>query len=186
MDNKIDRRIIKSRKMIQSTFLTMLIKDGFDEITVKKITEQADISRKTFYLHYLDKYDLLDTIVNEKLKELDEICEQKKEKGFIEGTIIWFNYFEQNKDFFASLFTSKSTVSFRNQLLDFMMDQLTKKISNIDTEKNPEILIKFLGMAVLGIIESFVLNELNSSTDEIARQVGELLAQNISFFSSDK
>lgn len=37
MTNKIDRRIIKSQKAIQSTFLSMLIKDGFDEITVKKL-----------------------------------------------------------------------------------------------------------------------------------------------------
>lgn len=34
-------------------------------------------------------------------------------------------------------------------------------------------------MTVLGIIESFVLNELNSITDEIAKQVGELLSQNM-------
>lgn len=183
MNSKIDRRIIKSQKLIQSTFLTMLIKDGFDEITVKKITEQADISRKTFYLHYLDKYDLLDTIVNQQLKELEEICEQKKEKGFIEGTVIWFNYFEQNKDFFSALFSSKSTVSFRKQLLDFMMNQLSKKINKITHKKDTEILVRFLSMAVLGIIESFILDELNFSTDEIAKQVGELLAQNISLYS---
>lgn len=183
MTNKIDRRIIKSQKAIQSTFLSMLIKDGFDEITVKKITEQADISRKTFYLHYLDKYDLLDTIVNKKLEELEEICEQKKEKGFIEGTVIWFNYFDENKDFFSSLFSSKSTVSFRKQLLDFMMNQLSKKINNIDPDKDPEILIRFLSMAVLGILESFILNELNSSIEEIAKQVGELLLHNISLYS---
>lgn len=184
MDNKIDRRIIKSRKLIQSTFLTMLIKDGFDDITVKKITEQADISRKTFYLHYLDKYDLLDTIVNQNLNELEEICEQKKDKGFIEGTVIWFNYFDQHKDFFSALFANKSTVSFRNQLLDFMIDQLRKKINTLDSKKDPELLIRFLSMAVLGIIESFVLDELHSSTDEIAKQVGELLAQNISIYSN--
>ncbi|WP_254176608.1 TetR/AcrR family transcriptional regulator C-terminal domain-containing protein [Clostridium baratii] len=161
----------------------MLIKDGFDEITVKKITEQADISRKTFYLHYLDKYDLLDTIVNKKLEELEEICEQKKEKGFIEGTVIWFNYFDENKDFFSALFSSKSTVSFRKQLLDFMMNQLSKKINNISADKDPEILLRFLSMAVLGILESFILNELNSNTEEIAKQVGELLLQNISLSS---
>ncbi|AIY83380.1 bacterial regulatory s, tetR family protein [Clostridium baratii str. Sullivan] len=183
MTNKIDRRIIKSQKAIQSTFLSMLIKDGFDEITVKKITEQADISRKTFYLHYLDKYDLLDTIVNKKLEELEEICEQKKEKGFIDGTVIWFNYFDENKDFFSALFSSKSTVSFRKQLLDFMMNQLSKKINNISAGKDPEILLRFLSMAVLGILESFILNELNSSTEEIAKQVGELLLQNISLSS---
>ncbi|GAA0856227.1 MULTISPECIES: TetR/AcrR family transcriptional regulator C-terminal domain-containing protein [Clostridium] len=183
MTNKIDRRIMKSKKAIQSTFLSMLIKDGFDEITVKKITEQADISRKTFYLHYLDKYDLLDTIVNKKLEELEEICEQKKEKGFIEGTVIWFNYFDENKDFFSALFSSKSTVSFRKQLLDFMMNQLSKKINNISADKDPEILLRFLSMAVLGILESFILNELNSNTEEIAKQVGELLLQNISLSS---
>ena len=183
MDNKIDRRIIKSRKIIQSTFLNMLIKDGFDEITVKKITEQADISRKTFYLHYLDKYDLLDTILNQELENLEEICEQKKEKGFIEGTVIWFNYFDQHKDFFSALFKSQITVSFRNKLLDFMMNQFRRKINNTTSEKDPEILIKFLSMAVLGIIESFVLDELNLSTDEIAKQVGELLINNISTYS---
>lgn len=181
MNNKIDRRIIKSQKLIQSTFLSMLVKDGFDEITVKKITEQADISRKTFYLHYLDKYDLLDTIVNKQLEELKELCEQKKEKGFIEGTIIWFDYFEQNKAFFSALFASESTVSFRKRLLDFMMNELNKKISS---EKKSEILIKFLGMAVLGIIESFLLDELNSSTEEIAKEVGELLIHNISTSSN--
>ena len=134
-------------------------------------------------MHYLDKYDLLDTIVNKKLEELEEICEQKKEKGFIEGTVIWFNYFDENKDFFSALFSSKSTVSFRKQLLDFMMNQLSKKINNISADKDPEILLRFLSMAVLGILESFILNELNSNTEEIAKQVGELLLQNISLSS---
>ncbi len=183
MNDKVDRRIIKSQKVIQSTFLTMLIEDGFDKITVKKITEQADISRKTFYLHYVDKYDLLDTIVNKQLEELGKLCEQKKEKGFIEGTVIWFNYFEQHKAFFSALFISESTVSFRKRLLDLMMDQLSKKINKINPEKDDEILLRFLSMAVLGIVESFTLDQLNASTEQVAKQVGELLAQNISLAS---
>lgn len=179
MNNKIDRRILKSRKLIQSAFLTMLIEDGFDEITVKRITDQADISRKTFYLHYIDKHDLLDTIVDSQMEELEKICEQKKDKGFIEGTIIWFQYFEQNKEFFAALFASESTVSFRRRLLDFMEIQLRKKFMNISSDKDPEILLKFFSMAVLGIVESFLLDQLNANTEEAARQVGELLEQNI-------
>lgn len=183
MNNPIDRRIIKSQKVIQSTFLTMLLEDGFDKITVKAITEKADISRKTFYLHYVDKYDLLDTIVNKQLEELGVICEQKKEKGFIEGTVIWFNYFEEHKAFFAALFASESTVSFRKQLLQFIMHQLNLKIIKINPEKEAEILLKFLSMAVLGIVESFVLNQLKASTEDTAKQVGELLEQNIAMAS---
>lgn len=75
---KIDRRIVKSRQAIQTTFLQMLVKEGFDEITVKSITEQANLGRKTFYLHYVDKYDLLDKIVDDHIVQLREICDQKK------------------------------------------------------------------------------------------------------------
>lgn len=58
MEAKIDRRIAKTQNAIQSAFLEMLLKVGFDAITVKDITEKANISRKTFYLHYMDKFDL--------------------------------------------------------------------------------------------------------------------------------
>lgn len=64
-----------------------------------------------------------------------------------------------------------------------MMNQLSKKINNLSADKDPEILLRFLSMAVLGILESFILNELSSSTEEIAKQVGELLLQNISLSS---
>ncbi len=92
---------MKSQKAIRGAFLEMLLEEEFDSITIKDITERADLSRKTFYLHYIDKYDLLDVIVDEHLEKLREICDQKKEKGLIEGTIIWFDYFEQYKVFFC-------------------------------------------------------------------------------------
>ena len=42
----------------------------------------------------------------------------------MEGTIIWFQYFEQRKAFFAALISTESTVIFRHRLLDFIMEQL--------------------------------------------------------------
>lgn len=85
METNIDRRILKSQKAIQNAFLEMLLKDGFDMITIKELTEKADISRKTFYLHYVDKYDLLNAVVNKHLEELGIICEKKKDKGLLKA-----------------------------------------------------------------------------------------------------
>ncbi|WP_212982477.1 TetR/AcrR family transcriptional regulator, partial [Bacillus paramobilis] len=125
---KIDRRIIKSQNAIQSAFIEMLITDGFDKITVKNITEKANIGRKTFYLHYLDKYNLLDKIVDDHLDQLKEICYKKQNKEFIEGTIIWFEYFKEHKSFFAALFKSNGTLSFQKKLLTFIMGEIEKKL----------------------------------------------------------
>lgn len=176
--NKItDRRIAKSEKAIQTAFLEMLLDVGFDAITVKDMTEKADISRKTFYLHYLDKYDLLNGIVDEMIRQLTDLCEKKKDMGFVEGTVLWFYYFEDHKPFFAALFSTESTITFRHRLLDFIMEQLNQKLEGVPDQKNTEVLRKFMAMAVLGVIESYVLDQFHVGIEEIATQVGVLLEQ---------
>ena len=177
MHRSTDRRIAKSEKAIQSAFLEMLLDGGFDSITIKNLTEKADISRKTFYLHYVDKYDLLNEIVDEMIKELTELCEKKKQMEFIEGTVLWFHYFEEHKSFFAALFAAESTIAFRHRLLDFIMEQLKNKLEGVSDQKNTEVQRKFMAMAVLGVVESYVLNQFDVGIDEIAEQVGELLEQ---------
>ncbi|WP_017815408.1 TetR/AcrR family transcriptional regulator [Paenibacillus shenyangensis] len=173
--DKIDRRILKSRQGIQSTFLQMLNKEGFDEITVKHITEEANIARKTFYLHYMDKYDLLDRIIDDHIVQLREICDQKKEMGIIEGSILWFSYFEQHKLFFAALFKSRDASSFRKKLLSFTMGEISKKI---DQDSHPiidrHIFLKFLGTATMGVLESYVLDEIDRDIESVAAQVVQL------------
>ncbi|GIP28613.1 hypothetical protein J23TS9_37430 [Paenibacillus sp. J23TS9] len=180
--NKIDRRILKSQQAIQSTFLQMLDDEEFDEITVKHISERANIGRKTFYLHYVDKYDLLDKIVDDHLAQLREICDQKQDKGLIEGTVIWFAYFEQHKSFFASLFKSKGTSSFRKKFLSFTMGEIDKKL-NADEyshqNADKQITLKFLGTAVIGVLESYVLEEVDGDIEAVAAQVGQLVQKHL-------
>ena len=49
---------------------------GFEAITVSDLTKKADINRGTFYLHYKDKYDLLEQSEEEIFVELDRIAEE--------------------------------------------------------------------------------------------------------------
>ncbi len=175
MSNTTDRRIAKSKKAIQTAFREMLFDVGFDAITVKDMTERADISRKTFYLHYVDKYDLMNEIVDGMIKELAELCERKKALGFVEGTVLWFQYFEEHKPFFAVLFATDSTIAFRYRLLDFILEQLDIKLEGVPVDKNTEVLRKFTAMAVLGVVESYVLDQFHVELEDIATQVGELL-----------
>ena len=49
---KVDRRIIKTQKAIREAFQSLLITKGIDKITVSALAREADIDRKTFYLHY--------------------------------------------------------------------------------------------------------------------------------------
>jgi AcrR family transcriptional regulator len=62
---KLDPRIRRTRKLLNRAFLDLMQEKGFQSITVQDITDRAEVNRATFYAHYEDKYDLLDSFTRE-------------------------------------------------------------------------------------------------------------------------
>lgn len=69
----MDRRILKTRSVIKESLTVLMKEKPFDKITIKDITDKANINRATFYLHYMDKYDLLEQSQNDILNEIREV-----------------------------------------------------------------------------------------------------------------
>lgn len=59
-----DVRIIKNKRVIENAMILLLQRKEFSKITIQDICQEALVSRSTFYAHYLDKYDLLEKIVD--------------------------------------------------------------------------------------------------------------------------
>ena len=66
-ETKIDRRRRYTLSVIQEAFFALLAEVGFAKMTVADICRRAEINRGTFYLHYEDKYALLDALIDEAL-----------------------------------------------------------------------------------------------------------------------
>ena len=56
---KKDRRTRRTRHLLRSALLALLKEKRYEEISVQDIVVRADVARSTFYMHYLDKDDLL-------------------------------------------------------------------------------------------------------------------------------
>lgn len=59
---RIDRRVLKTRRAIMEAFERLVSQDDASKITVSAIAREADIDRKTFYLHYTCIDDLAHAI----------------------------------------------------------------------------------------------------------------------------
>lgn len=64
-----DLRTKRTRASIKAAFMTLRAKKPLEKITVKELSELAQINKATFYLHYRDIYDLSDQIEDEVLTE---------------------------------------------------------------------------------------------------------------------
>lgn len=69
MKRRTDRRVVRTRKLLQDALLALMARKPFRQIHVSEIAEQAGLARPTFYLHFRSKEDLL-------LSHLDRLFEQ--------------------------------------------------------------------------------------------------------------
>lgn len=70
MEQKSDLRVTKTRRLIKATFLELVQAKPVQKITVTELAKRAEISKGTFYLHYLDIYDLYNQMVEETVAKI--------------------------------------------------------------------------------------------------------------------
>ncbi|SHM74190.1 TetR/AcrR family transcriptional regulator [Gracilibacillus kekensis] len=75
-----DPRIVRTRQLITDAFIELSSQKEFKQITIKDITTNANINRATFYYHFKDIYDLLETVLADVLMiNLKQEAYQKEE-----------------------------------------------------------------------------------------------------------
>lgn len=66
-------RTTQTRLRIKQAFTELVSEKGFSAITISDISRRAGINRGTFYLHFVDKNDLLEQLEEETIKDLANI-----------------------------------------------------------------------------------------------------------------
>ena len=54
-----DRRVKRTKRVLRECLFELLENAAIDEITVKELTERADVNRSTFYFYYKDINDMM-------------------------------------------------------------------------------------------------------------------------------
>lgn len=63
--NEADPRVIRTRRLLQDALTSLIREKAFDSITVKDITERATVNRATFYAHFTDKFEILESKITD-------------------------------------------------------------------------------------------------------------------------
>jgi AcrR family transcriptional regulator len=69
-DEKVDRRVRRTRRQLCEAMLALIIERDYEEITIQEITQRADLNRATFYHHFTHKDELLAAALEARFDEL--------------------------------------------------------------------------------------------------------------------
>ena len=82
-----DQRREQTKKALLDALVICLKDQDFNEITTIRLVQTAGISRSSFYTHYKDKYEMIDSYQKELFHKLEYIFDKyegKKEGAFLE------------------------------------------------------------------------------------------------------
>ena len=175
--NDNDSRVKRTKKLIRKGLAELAKKKSINKITVKELTDLIEINRGTFYLHYKDIFDLVESIENSLYDEFNEIIKTVNPKTILETPIDILEKFcvfiSENADAFVMLIGENGDANFVYRIGTVMNDAVFELFSSIYPEMDSErysFTYEYCKYGSVGLIRCWIIE----NHDWTPRQVADL------------
>ena len=171
-----NRKTRYTKQVIREAFINLMQQQPIEKVTVTRICEIADISRGTFYLHYRDPYDLLESMEDEYLEKLERQFKEKigtSKEDYSETTGFWLEILQElltSRDL-AQLFFTNPHSSFLTKCLALnrsFADELCKNLYPTMTVRERDYMHTFYEHGSASIISMWVRGDFPEPPEQIA------------------
>ena len=177
-------RNTQTRARIKQALVELMGEKGFDALTVSDVTRRAGVNRGTFYLHFVDKYDMLEKLEADIISQLEQVLLA----GDIPGGANCLELFPYDK-ILAALLIVKSDFEFvaaisghggdpefsskLQRIIEGLLDAgLSRAGTAIKTDVFPEAYARELAIShVLTIIDLWLARGGKETPEDVARMV---------------
>lgn len=114
-----DRRVRRTQKLLAQALIALTLEKGYDAITIRDITDRAEVGYATFFRHYHDKDSLLKDVVDVVLDELTGLIQKPMSDTnyAMTGTLI-FRYVEEHNEVVHVLLSTRESSALVQKIVD--------------------------------------------------------------------
>jgi AcrR family transcriptional regulator len=118
------RRRLQTRQRLIQTTLQLVLEKGYNAISIQDITDQADLGRGTFYIHFKDKEEVVWTAFQEMFQELEQEAHKQLDRRMPQveyfGLLNIFRHAQSNCDLYRVMFGGQGSAILTARVQDFM------------------------------------------------------------------
>ena len=174
-EKKEDRRVRRTKKLLTQALTQLLQEKQINEITVKELTDLADMNRGTFYLYYKDMFDMLEKIEDGMFEALDAIVSLHEHDDMSQQTkpilLDLFRFIQDNQEMCRVLLSPHGDMNFLHRLNEVVREKCLKAWPNIRKEKGEadfDYHYSFVVFGCAGIIRAWVNRNCSESAEKMA------------------
>ncbi len=184
---KTDRRIQRTRQLLQDALMALILEKGYAAITVQDILDRANLGRSTFYAHYRDKEELLLSQF-ERAKEMFEEFHVEKptdkrgpKANALTPSLAFFRHAGEQRQLFKALVGKQGGEVIQQYLYQYISDMMREQLKRrAPNEKNlavpREIVIHHFVSSFLALLTWWVDHDMPYTAeqmDDMFRQLNQ-------------
>lgn len=185
---KQDKRTVQTKNQIVDALVQLIHSKGFNNINVTDLTRTAGIGRGTFYIHYLDKFDLLNKVEAKLLGEIKEVLNNvipEELKTFTDReeevpsnlVIKTLDYFYKNSKLLSALLSPSGDPYFIGKIKTMFKDLIMDSFSSVKdhTYFNPNVPKDYVMEIVLGYSMNIVVYWMSKDEPESPQKIAKII-----------
>ncbi len=179
---KEDLRVVKTKKYIESAFLDLVQRKGYENVRIIDIADQAMVNRNTIYLHYGSKEGIIKEIVEREFKRrVNQFIESGKFKKLksklqINGLFAAiFSAIQENVEAYRILLTDTNLSGYLStnikKISDFVLNDLEDNIKN-------KTIVSFVIAGIYEVVTKWIIYD-TGTVEENVKFLTELVYANM-------
>ncbi|MDO9086317.1 MAG: TetR/AcrR family transcriptional regulator [Anaerolineaceae bacterium] len=173
--DSVDPRVRKTKKWLQEALLSLMLQKQFTKISISEITDQAEVSRPTFYLHYHTKEEVLEDYLD-SMYTIFMIDMQPNLDSIIQGKMA-VKFFEQIADqavFLRSLIDSEVSNLVMNKLHKYCYAVIKQSLAQAPYHSIEDSTWDFVIASIAGSVYAMSIRWLQMDMPHTPKEMGEL------------
>ena len=170
-----DLRVRRTRKWLQEALLSLMLEKPMSKISIAEITDRAQVSRPTFYLHYRYKEEVLEDYLDSMYRNF-MIDMNPHLDSIIQGKMA-IKFFEQIGDqavFLKSLINSEVSSLVMNKLHKYCYDVIKQSLKQAPYMSIDDTTWDFVIASIAGSVYAMSIQWLQTDMASSPKEMGEL------------
>jgi AcrR family transcriptional regulator len=179
---KVDPRVKRTRRLLRDALVSLILEKDFASISIKEITERAEVAYITFFRHFESLDQLLMEILDDGLGELqthiESLAKQSETSALETEGMLIFEYIGQKADLFRILFKSQSVTRVRKKVVRNIAAIFQKSCLPLARSGNPTataILSNHIATSLLALIEWWLDNNMKPAPAQMGKVYKSLI-----------
>jgi AcrR family transcriptional regulator len=173
-----DRRVKRTQNLLAKALIELTLEKGYEAVTIRDITERADVGYATFFRHYHDKDALLLDVLEVVLEELVDLLPLSPEADpATVGTFI-FRYVQQQSEVVRVLLSSRGSTTLVQRIIEAGTENVLSQHTPLAGAVVPmEIAAYHLVASTLALIQWWLEHDMPYPPERMGNVYDELIVR---------